>query len=316
MQTKNKAKEKLTTSSPQIGIYLNNNPNCSAELENIANGEKWDQTNTPSITVNGTNFGTTRKDTITIIFRGHLIEKKEIDIIKGKFVNTIELASPLQNPKEIEIKVGDYFHKKIPVELKRIYGTVTYFDGTPVSYPIVGDWMFTVGDEKGNFEYFLCGKKDQIPIFEKNYSKTTLECWLYDVDIKKDTKLNVKIDKLEVYELGAWLSYKGNSFPDIYIHFVPMSVIGDTFPHIEESNVKVFIGMKKASILMFNEYPNFLSKSNGKKLTRPGYILCVREKDYNGKIIKVEITHTVKIGNKKIVEKGEGYFLGFVKHLY
>ncbi|MFA7691180.1 MAG: hypothetical protein WCY18_08875 [Methanofastidiosum sp.] len=37
--------------------------------------------------------------------------------------------------------------------------------------------------------------------------------------MKDDTKLNVRIDKREVYKLGAWTASMG-----IYIHFIPMSL--------------------------------------------------------------------------------------------
>jgi len=311
---------------PQVEIFLNNNPRCSAELENVAKGEKWKLVNIPSITVKGSNFDN-GKMTMTVIFKDEIIAKVEINVVGHDFVETIELSSPLENPKGIEVKVGTTFHEKIPVELKRLYGAVTYFDGAPVSYPIIsaGGRMVTVGDEKGNFEMFLCGKEKSIGIFEKNYSKATLECWLYDVDLKKDTKLNVRIDKLEVYELGAWTAYTG-----IYIHFIPMSLTRiselamkgaseiniashqEAWPHLRKNDVKVFIDEKEISISTFNEYEDFIGEHKGKKLTRPGYILGIARKNWKKGIIKVEIKHRVKSGAKEISEKGEGYFFGFI----
>ncbi|MCD6466942.1 MAG: hypothetical protein J7L10_03345 [Methanomicrobia archaeon] len=326
---------------PQVEIFLNNNPRCSAELENIAKREKWKLINIPSITVKGSNFDN-GKMPMTVIFKDEIIANVEINVVDHGFVETIELSSPLENPKWIEVKVGTTFHEKIPVELKRLYGTVTYFDGTPVSYPIISstatEGMVTVGDEKGNFEMFLCGKEKSIGIFEKNYSKATLECWLYDVDLKEDTKLNVRIDKFEVYELGAWQGYGG-----IYIHFIPMSLTRglelamkgasemeiashqESWPHLRKNDVKVFIDGKEIPISTFNEYEDFIGEYKGKKLIRPGYILSIPwsvarkywKKGITKKgIIKVEIKHRVKSGAKEILEKGEGYFLGFISDVY
>ncbi len=313
--------------SPQVEIFLNNNPKCSAELENVAKGEKWNLINIPSITVKGSNLDN-GKMTMTVIFKDEIIAKVEIDVDDHDFVETIELPSPLENPKEIEVKIGTTFHKKIPVELKRLYGTVTYFDGSPVSYPIISGMgeIVTVGDEKGNFEMFLYGKEKSIGIFEKNYSKATLECWLYDVDLKEDTKLNVRIDKLEVYELGAWTAFTG-----IYIHFIPMSLTRtsklikkgtsefamashpEAWPHLRKNDVKVFIDEKEVPISTFNEYEDFIGEHKAKRVTRPGYILGIARKDWKKGIIKVEIKHRVKLGAKEILEKGEGYFFGFIE---
>jgi hypothetical protein len=314
-------------SSPKVEIFLNNNSRCSAELENVAKGEKWLLDNTPSITMKGANFDN-GKNTITVIFKGKIITQVDINVVNRDFVKTIELPSTLDNPKEIEVAVGKTFYQKIPVELKRLYGTVTYFDGTPVPYPVIHarEGVGTVGDEKGNFEMFLCGKKKSIGIFEKDYSKETLECWLYDVDLKEDTILDIKIDKLEVYELGAWLAYTG-----LYIHFIPISLTRilklvkeginepamsshpEAWPHLKEDEVRVFIDEKEAPISTFNEYEDFIGEDKGKKVTRPGYILGIARKDWQKGIIKVEIKHRVKSGEKGIMEKGEGYFFGFVK---
>ncbi|HAL64847.1 MAG TPA: hypothetical protein DCP10_04680 [Bacteroidales bacterium] len=311
---------------PQVEIFLNNNPKCSAELENLAKGEKWKLVNIPSITVKGSNFDNGNM-TMTVIFKDKIIAKVEINIVDHNFIETIELSSPLENPKWIEVKVGTTFHEKIPVKLKRLYGVVTYFDGTPVSYPIIstGEGMVSVGDEKGNFEIFLCRKEKSIGIFEKNYSKSTLECWLYDVDLTEDTKLNVRIDKLEVYELGAWPATTG-----IYIHFIPMSLTRiseltmketseinianhqEAWPHLRKNDIKVFIDEKEIPISTFNEYDDFIGEYNGKKVTRPGYILGIAWKNWEKGIIKVEIKHRVKLGEKEILEKGEGYFFGFI----
>ncbi|MDY6915917.1 MAG: hypothetical protein SVM86_06350 [Candidatus Cloacimonadota bacterium] len=311
---------------PQVEIFLNNNPRCSAELENVAKGEKWELVNIPSITVKGSNFDNGNM-TMTVIFKDEIIANVEINVVDHDFVETIELSSPLENPKWIEVKVGTSFHEKIPVELKRLYGAVTYFDGAPVSYPIIstGEGMVTVGDEKGNFEMFLCGKEKSIGIFEKNYSKTTLECWLYGVDLKEDTKLNVRIDKLEVYELGAWQAATG-----IYIHFIPMSLTRiseltmketseiniaihkKAWPHLRKNDIKVFIDEKEIPISTFNEYEDFIGEYKGKKVTRPGYILGIARENWEKGIVKVEIKHRVKSGAKEILEKGEGYFFGFI----
>jgi hypothetical protein len=327
--------ESGNTIRPRVEIFLNNNPRCSVHLENVAKGEIWDKTNIPSITVKGSDFHD-GKETMTVIFKGDVIAEEEISVVERSFAETIELSAPLESPEEVEVKVGTDFHRKIPVELRRLYGTATYFDGTPVKCPIINAFsgIAAVGDEEGNFEIFLCGKEIGIGVFEENYSKTTLECWFRDIELKEDTRVDVKIDKLEVYRLHAW---EGEVC--IYIHFIPMSqtrtselmrkrgitsIRGredeialvsdpDLWPHLEADDVRVFIGETEVPILTFTEVDDFLFSANEETFFRPGYILAVPKKDYIGKIIKVEITDAAKKGEKEILEKGEGYFFGFVK---
>lgn len=262
---------------------------------------------------------------MAVLFKDEIIAEFEINVVDHNFEKTFELPSPLDNPKEIEVMVGKTFHEKIPIELKRLYGRVTNFEGVAVPDPVINihSGMITIGDEKGNFEVFLCGKVKSIGIFGKDYSKKTLECWINDVELKEDTKLNVRIDKLEVYELGAWSAYTG-----IYIHFIPMSltrilelikkgergdaILGhpEAWPNLRKNDVNVFINEEEVPISTFSEYEDFIGEYNGKKVVRPGYILGIAKKDWKKGIIKVEIRHRVK----EILEKGEGYFFGFISN--
>jgi len=315
---------------PRVKVFFNNNPRCRAELENIVKREKWELVNTPSITVKGSNFEN-GKTTMEVAFKDQTLSK-EISIVDHRFVEKIELLCPLEDPKEIEVKVGT-FHGKVSVVLNRLYGRATYFDGTTVPYPIIvtEKGIGTVGDEMGNFEIILCGREKHVGIFGRNYSKETLECWLYDVELEEDTELDIKIDKLEVYELGAWLAYSG-----VYIHFIPMSLTRvlelvkkglsedeisecpEAWPHLRKEDVKAFVGDKEVPISSFDEYNSILRGCEGKIATRPGYIIGIDRSNLEkvrkeNEIIRVEIEHRVNLDGKEVLERGEGYFFGFVK---
>ena len=308
-----------------VDIFFNNNPECKAELENIAKAQKWSISNKPCIIIKGYNFQDGRQ-LMKIIFEDQLISKKEIIIKNQRFETKVELSAPLKNPKKFEIKIGNDFSQKIPVELKRLYGKVTYFGGKPVLNPIIVTTNISaVGDKEGNFEIYLFGKVKNILIFEKNYSKSTLECYLWDVNLKKDTRLDIKIDKLEVYRLHAW---EGEM--SLYLHFIPMSVTRvaesdkefagdeyklatsqDIWPDLKKEEVKVFIDDTEVPILTFAEHADYLFQKDGENITRPGYLLSVPKENFKGKIIKIQIQDTVIINNKKLIEKGEGYYFGF-----
>ncbi|NIM04710.1 MAG: hypothetical protein GTO55_02115 [Armatimonadetes bacterium] len=311
----------------RVELRLNNNPHCSAELENIPKSERWDLSNTPSIAVRGAGFED-GENRLTLIFKGEVIAEEEIDITNHGFVKTAELSAPLKDPKEIEVRVGDDFQEKVPTELRRLHGTVKHFDNTVVPRPVITTFsrMVAVGDEKGNFEIFLYGRERSIGIFDKDYSAATLECWLNDVDLRGDVELAVRIDKLEVYELDAWLAHTG-----VYLHFLPMSLTRiselmkqgvsgtevvaypEAWPHLGKEDVKVFINDDEVITSTFNEYDDFLGEHNGKAVSRPGYIVCIARENWKPGIIRVEISHRAQAGDKEILERGEGYYFGFAE---
>jgi len=313
--------------SPDIDVFINNNPKAECVIENIFKNEKWNLKNTPFVIVKGYNFNNS-KTFIKLIYKKKIISERKISIFNNQFNEKFELESLLENQGEITVKIGKSFIKRIPFKLNRIYGKVTYFDGTPVSKPIIiTDKMMAIGEKNGNFEIFLNKRENYIGILDKNYSKTTLESWLYDINLNRNLKLNIKLGKLEVYEIGAW---KGTMA--MYIHFIPMSLtrslkfiktkenkkcfLNDPriWPILRKNDVKVFINEKKVSLSTFDKYNDFIGGYTGNKNdTRPGYILGISNKNWKDGIIRIEIKHKFRLGKKEILEKGEGYYLGFLR---
>ena len=139
----------------------------------------------------------------------------------------------------------------VSVQLKKLYGRVTYFDGTPVKNPMIltNNNIKVIGNEEGYYEIYLAEKEEYIAIFNKDYSKEYLECWLYDVNLIEDMELNVRIDKFEIYRLHGW--YGEHS---VNLHFIPISLgkvlesmnhlidecdkIKDVWPKISEKRCK------------------------------------------------------------------------------
>ncbi len=309
---------------PDVSVLLNNNPRCEVELENVLKGEKWTGVNVPHAVVTGWGFpnGTT---TLQLSCGSQLLGKKGIDIADHKFSETVELPCPLDSPEDIVVAVGPDFRREVPVPLTRIYGMARYYNGEPVCRPIVSamGMAAAVGGDDGYFEIVLSGRARSVGIFAPDYSKATLECWLWEVPLVEHTRLDVRIGGLEVYELGAWVSSKGSYAPDILIHFIPMSltrinqatagrkdvgVSPEAWPHLKPDDVEVFIGEQQVPIKTFHQYPDPISES----CTRPGYILAVPGRDHEGKILKVQVHDHVQISGRDIMERGEGFFLGFL----
>lgn len=333
-------------SSPHIEIVsFNNNPRCQEWIENIWKAEKWEMHNVPSITIKGMGFSE-GEESLEILVGGRIIGKQRINIADQSFTAKVELPSPVQDPKEIEFRIGTDFQRAVPIELKRLHGTVRYFDGRPVARPVIhgtGD-VCAVGDEKGNFEIVLWDKVRGIGVFASDYSKNSLECWLYDVSLREDMRLDIRIGKFEVYRLHAWLGDRC-----IYMHFIPVSftktseglsayvkekkAVTDTvamtlakdpdvwnqlWPRLAEDNVRVFLGNEEVSILTFKECDDYCFEVEGKNVSRPCYVLSVPRGKHDwergeGKVVKVQVQSTARIGGKEIIEKGEAYFFGLVK---
>lgn len=316
---------------PFVKVALNNNPKVSAAWENTVLGNKADAGNTPWIRIKGAGFnnGATR---VTAEFAGKIIAESAVDISSGIFETTVFLKSPLEHPQEITVKVGDDFTQQVPVNIKRLYGTVRFFDGSPVRFPLVTTLMYrrssffisAVGDENGNYEIFLPEKTSSIAIFDKDYSKSNLECWIYEADLKEDLRLDARLDKIEVFRLHAWPGEM-----KLYIHFIPMSItrVNETkrkgakdeisiastpevWPDLKKEDIRVFIGEKQTPITMFKKVPD-ITRLKDTDVPRPGYILSVNA-GFQGKVVRVEIHTTAMERGKTIHERGEGFFLGFL----
>ena len=64
----------------------------------------------------------------------------------------------------------------------------------------------------------------------------------------------------------------------------------------------------------FDKYNDFIGGyTSNKNDTRPGYILGISNKNWKDGIIRIEIKHKFRLGKKEILEKGEGYYLGFLR---
>lgn len=308
----------------KIKMVLNNNPKCETTLVSIPKNEIWEMKNVPYAIVSGENFENGNKSIKVSIDKKKLYEGI-IEVKNNCFNLRIELDKPLNSPKKAEV----FFENKeyeLPIKLKRLYGTVKYYDGTPVERPVIdvtGKDIVAIGDEEGRFEINICGKEQQIGVFEKDYSKKTLESWIYNINLKEDTRLDIKIDKLEVYSINMWEGEMSD-----YIHFIPMSLVRvrqamkqefenelellgkeELWPKLSKKDVRIYANEDEVKVLTFQEVEDFLSEYDGKVYTRPSYIISI-PKGHKDKVVKIEIESESEfvIDGKIIEEKGEGYY--------
>lgn len=186
---------------PSITASLNNNPKLPAAWRNPLDGAAVDVSNTPGIMVNGSGFknGQAR---IAVYLAGRIAAKGEIKIKSETFQTLLPLKSPLADPRELTVRVGDDFSQSVPVRLRRLRGTARLLDGSPVLFPLVTNGLFrssgffvtTVGDKNGNFEILIPEEIAFLSIFEKNSSKTRLECRKHDAGLKEKPRLEICIE--------------------------------------------------------------------------------------------------------------------------
>ncbi|ARC83878.1 hypothetical protein U732_381 [Clostridium argentinense CDC 2741] len=308
----------------ELKIFINNNPKFKTTIESIVKEEVWDIDNSPYIKVNGEGFEDGQKN-IEVYCDDKLLMEGIVLVKKSTFNLKVDLKETFKSMTNIKVII-DREEYNIPVQLKRLYGRVTYFDGTPVKNPIAltNNDIKVIGNEEGYYEICLAEKEEYIAIFNEDYSKEALECWLYDVNLIEDMELNVSIDKFEIYRLHGW--YGEHS---VNIHFVPMSLTkvlenmkyisnessknDDIWPQVSEEDIKVYIGNIEQKIVAFKEVEDFLYYENNGKTSRQAYLISIAKETIVNDVIKVVISNKTLKDNKEIIEKGESYYFGFLR---
>lgn len=308
-----------------LKLFINNNPNCMCHLENIVKEEIWELENKPFLIVSGNNINL-KSTSIEIFQDNNKLFSGYIEIDKNSFSIKIYLKERLQHTNNIKI-ILDNYEEVFNIKLNKLYGFVKYKDKTPVRNAVIsctGSEIVVLSDENGYFELYLSDKVDSIGIFDKEYSKETLEVWLYNIDLYDDLKIDTIMDRGEVYNIRVW-----NQEYSTYIHFIPMSMTRvnkiaektckkeselildkDIWPQLRNEDVEVSCNDKKLEILAFGKIKDFLARINENNIYRNGYIVCVEKLDENNhNLIKIRFKDKFILDEKITIDFGEGYYL-------
>jgi hypothetical protein len=316
----------LATAAPELDVQVNNNPALSTQLVSDAKQQTWDIKNEPGIRVRGRGFDDGRTP-LSAVVAGKQVGVTQVEIKGGAFDHTFPLAKPLSSVPFVDVSVGKAYREKVPVRLRRLHGRVTRFDGMPVKNPIVDAKVETVlGDADGRYSILVSGPRRSVAVFDQGYTRTSLEPWVYGVDLPADLELNPRMDRMEVEALHVWRTYVA-----IHAFFVPhslgrnLAVRGkglkgeaeaamdpEAWPRLTQKDVQVFVGDQKVEIASFTEMKESMT-IQGKTGSRWVYVVSVPRVDLQGKVVRVEIQHRFNDGKGEVLERGEGQWLGFLR---
>ena len=294
-------------------------------------GKIWQMINTPHVDVVCESIAN-GKGTIAIsIFsrQGKTIfnEKRNVKVKKCSCTIEFRLPEPLVEPARVEV-ILKINRKKITQEkvinIHRISGKVTNFKGNPMQAYVWAiperevqnvskkgfDGAVVQADKQGRYELWLPEETIKgIFIDDESYHKTTYECWVWNVNLKRNIKINPRIDKVELYNLNVWQAYLGENV--FHIHFIPCSI--STYPKeslkLTKNDIRVYVNGKAQRIRSFTEHHPW------KMGIGPSYLLDVEATDFDNQnsIIQVMVETKSKTGEKAIKEKGEAYYIGFYR---
>jgi hypothetical protein len=178
----------------------------------------------------------------------------------------------------------------------RLYGRVTDFEGKPVqAYVMINSTKFrgcgsAKTDAKGYFELMLPERRyQQIFVCDKNYGRSTLEFYGWNLYLDRDIELNARVDKIEIYRIAVGVTPERT----VIIDFVPMDVFHTVkgihkdlkqkaevdyssskyYPPIKLGEVEVYIDNKRAEVWTLHKRQHSLADSGLKNKTRPAYTL-------------------------------------------
>lgn len=209
-------------------------------------------------------------------------------------------------------------------ETFKIYGRVTYYDGTPVDGGDVNlrhehsSWIAyaTLTDSEGYYELRVRKGKYSALYACKDYGSKNLEFWAWNLQADHDIELNIRIDGLEVYAMNAFNVTGTNSF---FVYFRPMSLarskadglsraereklaLIDIAPRLKVEEVEVEINGEKVAVRDVNMVDEYVADGQ----TIYGYFIQPKlpEGWRQHKVLRIFVTLT----DTETGEKGEGCF--------
>lgn len=320
---------------PQLNIYLTNNPHCTTTWRVAATGEVVKQDIFPNLAADFRDLpadGSWQIEAAVFDRNGNRITQQEsvAQSENGRLTHLWTLDEPLESPWTVRMwaRQGSYLLENTsPLPIYKVYGRVTYFDGTPAANTSVNANGVPGGcavktDDDGYYTLWVPNR--HIPEFcaaDDDYGLTTLECWAYDYRPQGDLRLDMRIGELELYELKAWHGYCG-----IKADFLPMSVslvnawlrdrtgILKFCPDLESSDISAELDGKPVDILTVNKR-NELCREAEVTHMRDEYALQIdAPKPVPGtasvspKVLRVTVEH--KYEDRDLVERGEAFYLG------
>jgi len=259
----------------------------------------------------------------------------------GEYGARFDLSAPLSavpDRASVTISQGEESEQfEVALPMARLHGTVTDYSGQPIpgAYIDMGkrrgdsynsDCATAVTDASGRYEIDIpCGLYRRNEAILSSWGTETLECYVMELPLQEDTRLDLRIGQAEVAKLAAThVEDDGGSFSVRFIcwtineSIVPLLraredgrdaaiVDPEYYPRLLPEEVEVYVNDRPAQVHSFTPCP--IQCMGGQPV--PGYHLeCSWPERTRGRhVLKVVVHHVARLEHgREVVEEGEATF--------
>lgn len=328
-----------------LRVYIYNNDNFKDDYGELPDGKRVFFESYPLAVVEGF----VKED-----YKDKVLVKLEILNTKGKMLHISTKETKIEPDGEIyvefrlEKKIQKATHATVTFSFEkatikkfvnlpkqfRLYGRVINFEEKPVqAYIMINSTKFrgcgsVKTNAEGYFELMLPERRyQQIFICDKNYGRSTLEFYGWNLYLNRDIELNARVDKIEIYRMAVGITPERT----IIIDFVPMDVFHTVkglhrdlkrkveidyasskyYPSLNLSEVEIYIDNKRAEVWTLHKRQHSLADSGLKNKTRNAYTLEAKIPPQirpGRHTLKLVIHKRISLKEKLIEEWGESIY--------
>ena len=168
---------------------------------------------------------------------GGLLSRRDPTVVirrERDFRVSFMLPKPLEEARRVGISIehGDRtLERSLEVRQHRLYGRVTDFEGEPladrqvlISADAHEETAGTLTDAEGRYAITLPGRTyNKVWIDdERQTGQKSLQFWAWNVILDRDTELDARVGRIQVYELNTWNNNAGGD--QLFAYFRPMAL--------------------------------------------------------------------------------------------
>ena len=213
------------------------------------------------------------------------------------------------------------------MESFKVFGKLTDFYGHSMADGVVcmkdakmNDVYLTHTDQYGNYSFDV-EAGDYVAIGGvKDYIDSKLEYWCWNLPVYQDMKIDMQIDRMEVYGINAFLIQRAIQNASLMIYFRPMSLTYyyknkdsiedinckfiEASPELSKNEVRVFINKKAVNIIEMSKIKERAMDKGLEEKYLYGYLVQVPIDGINRSLEYQRID--IELSSSITKEKGQG----------